>query len=381
MSGFLERLREAADWVRERLGTHLTLVWIFAPIILIALLVAGYGWWWRFVADEVRDRIGAVQTAQREAGRDLSWDSLVTDGFPYRVQTTVGALRFMAPDRGAAWDSERIVVRVQPLSLGQAEVQFEGQQHFFYARERWIETDARADTALVTIKGLRAAEQQVELAIERLTGKAKLDATEFNFIVDQMSGGLAVSDAGEHDGLPKVEFSARLSNIALQGNLDLPLGPAIGLIDVDAAAKMPANLPEASAAILFAEWKRTGTPIELRRFALEWGGISVEATGEFKIDPQSLPEGRFNLKLGNHPRILELLEARGWINAETRALTKRVLDVLAFMSGDAQRRVSVPMRIQQGAVYLGPAKVATLAPQPVVAQPGVPMDPAAPITP
>lgn len=380
MGGILERLRTGAAWVRERIGAQLSLVWIFAPIVLIALVIAGYGWWWRVVAEEVRDQIGAFQTAQRDAGRELSWDSLTTEGFPYRVQTTAGAVRFMAPDRGTAWDSERIVVQVQPLSLGQVDVSLEGQQHFFYARERWIETDARADKALVTIKGSGSAAQHIALDIERLTGKAKLDATEFNFIVDDAQGRLAVSEAGAADELPRVELTARLANVALQGNLDLALGPAIALIDIDAAAKMPANLPEASAATLFAEWRRTGTPVEIRRFQLEWGGISVDASGEFKIDAQSLPDGRFNLKLGNHPRILELLEAHGWINAETRALTKRVLDVLAFMSGDAQRRVSVPMRIHEGAVYLGPAKVATLAPQPVVAQPSLPAD-AAPPTP
>ncbi len=378
MSGILSQLREALDWVRARLGSHLSVLWIIAPIVLIAVVLAGYGWWWRVVADSVRDQIGQLQTAQREAGRDLSWDALTTRGFPYRVETTVGALHFTAPDRATAWDSERVVVNVHPLSLGQVEVSLEGQQHFFYARERWVETDVRADKALVNVRGLNTAETRIGIDIERLTGKAKLDATDVNFIVDQASGGFNVSEAHEGEPLPQVELLVRLNNVALQGNLDLPLGPTIALVDIDAAAKLPANLPEASAAILFAEWRRTGTPIEIRKLELEWGGVSVAATGEFKLDQQSLPEGKFNLKLGNHPRILELLEAQGLINTETRALTKKVLDVLAFMSGDAQRRVSVPMRIEQGAVYLGPAKVATIVPTPVVAQPALPAEPATP---
>ena len=43
-------------------------------------------------------------------------------------------------------------------------------------------------------------------------------------------------------------------------------------------------------------------------------------------------------------------------------MAKTVLDVLAFISGDKQRRVTVPLRIEKGDIYVGPAKVATLMP-------------------
>jgi hypothetical protein len=89
-----------------------------------------------------------------------------------------------------------------------------------------------------------------------------------------------------------------------------------------------------------------------------------------------MPEGRLSLTLGNHPRILELMRDAGWIRPETETIARKVLDVLAFMSGDDKRRVTVPLKIDKGDVYLGPARVATLTPQPVIAQPG-PMEPTA----
>ena len=83
------------------------------------------------------------------------------------------------------------------------------------------------------------------------------------------------------------------------------------------------------------------------------------------------------LTLGNHPRILELMRGYGWIDAKTETLAGKVLDVLAFMSGDAKRRVSVPLRFDKGVVYLGPARIAKMTPEPASAQ-LAPVDPALP---
>ena len=160
--------------------------------------------------------------------------------------------------------------------------------------------------------------------------------------------------------------------------MDLPLGSAIQLIAVDLSAGLPLKLPEPSLAALVNAWRRLGTPIEIRSFELDWGGVTVAAKGTFRLDQNALPEGRFLVTLGNHPRILELLEARGWINAEKRATTKKVLDVLAFMSGDSQRRVTVPLRIDKGDIYVGPVKVATLMPAPTAAVRIAPIEAGAP---
>jgi hypothetical protein len=39
-----------------------------------------------------------------------------------------------------------------------------------------------------------------------------------------------------------------------------------------------------------------------------------------------------------------------------------VLDVLAFVSGDPRRRITVPLRFESGEVYLGPARIMTMKP-------------------
>lgn len=375
MNGIVDRVHLALAWVRRRAAAHLTLVWIFLPVTLLALALAAYGWWWQVVAGSVRSAVTDFQNEQRTLGREVKWDAFAVAGFPYRIVGTLDAAHLTAPDRAVAYDGERIVVEVHPLAVNRVTFSLEGQQRIFHARERYVEANARADTSRITLASERGTEN-VSVEIKRLTGKGRLDDIDVNFIVEEAEGGLLVTAPEGRETLPRVELLARLKNVALQGNLDLPLGSAIAWIDVDAAVKMPANLPEASVPILFSEWRRTGTPIEIRRFELEWGGVSLAASGEVKIDAQSLPEGRLLLTIGNHPRILELMRAYGAITQETETLARKVLDVLAFMSGDKNRRVTVPLRIAEGTVYLGPAAVATLSPEPQVAQP-VPQEPVA----
>jgi hypothetical protein len=374
VAGFKNIFRSIERAFAERLA----LIALFAPIALGVVALGAYGLWWRTVADSVREQVAQFQVLQRTLGRDITWQTFQVGGFPYRVEGALNTLHFTAPDRGSAWDADRVVVHVPPLSLNRIALSFEGQQRYFYARERWIETNARADKALVTLGHARDGRERIKLDIERLTGKAKFDETEFNFIVDTAAGAALIEKALDAKALPRVDAAARLENVALQGGIDLPLGPSIQLIDFDAGVPVPTNMAEPSLAALLSEWRRTGAPIDLRRFEIAWGGVSVEAKGAFKLDEHAMPEGQFRVKLGNHPRILELLEAYGWIDAATRARAKKVLDMLAFMSGDKQRRITVPLRIEKGDVFVGPAKVASLLPAPTASMQLAPADPGAP---
>jgi hypothetical protein len=372
----MDRIHLFLAMVKRQALAHFTLLGIFLPVGLLALALAGYGWWWQVVADNMRSTVAAFQAGQTQAGHEVKWESFNVQGFPYRVLGTVSAMHLAVPERGAFYDGERIVVHLEPFSLNRMALSLEGQHRVFYTHEQWIEATARADKSLITLAG-EGDTQRIELDIERLTGKAKLDEKDFNFIVEMARGGLSISEVSESEPLPRVHLLARVKNVALQGNLDLPLGSSIAWLDMDIGAKLPANLAETPSSSLYAAWQQTGTPVEIRRFELEWGGISIAAAGEIKMDAQSLPEGHLRLTLGNHPRILELMRAYGWIKPETETLARKVLDVMAFMSGDEKRRVSVPLKFDKGIVYLGPAPIAKMTPEPASAQ-LAPVDPALP---
>lgn len=350
----------------QRLGRSITAHWrltlVLVPIAVLAMALAGYGWWWRFLADRVRESAAHLQTTQTALGRNLEWSAFEITGFPYLVDVSLSKARLVAPDLGTAWDGEKINVRIRPFSLNRISVSLEGNQHVFYVGDgRWIEADGVADKALLRAAN-RDGQQQVAADIERLTGKGKIDAADFNFILERASLGASLAPADKTSPYPRLDVTVHVTNLGLQGNIDFALGPAIEQFDVDAGIEVPPKLPINSLDALWAAWRQTNTPIDIRQFGFEWGGVSVAATGTLKFDTLQRPEGHLKLTLGNHSRILELLESSGWITKETHAAAKPVLDVLAFVSGDPRRRITVPLKFENGDVYLGPARIMKIEP-------------------
>jgi hypothetical protein len=360
----LTRLRSLGSWLRRQGALRWRSAVILIPVAALALGLAGYGVWWRLLADSVQGSLSTIQNEQKALGRNLEWNALTIDGFPYMVDATLSKLRLLAPDIGAVWDGERVVVRLRPLSPGSIRISLEGPQHFFHvANGRWIEGDVVADKALLSGRS-KDRMQSVTAEIERLTGKGKLDASDFSFILERGTAGLALNAAEGNASLPRLDISAQITNLALQGQVVLPLGPSIEQFSLDLGLSLPKTLPVATVDAIVQAWRATATPIEIRAFSFDWGGVHLSATGEILLNGKGLPEGYLKLTIGNHSRMLQVLEEMGWISSETHARAKPILDVMAFVSGDPKRKISVPLRFAGGDVYLGPARLLTLqAPQ------------------
>lgn len=361
----IHRVRGGLSWLARVVLVRGRAVLILLPVALIAVALAGYGWWWRILSERVQDTVMQIQAEQKQLGRSFGWSGFTIAGFPYEVEATLKQAQLLAPDVGTVWDGERVVVRLRPLSLETIKVSLEGEQHLLHvANGRWISADGRADRAILTGRSQDGV-QSVTATLEQLTGKARIDAADVNFILEQGSGGLTLTAPAAPGDLPRLDIALQARNLGLQGAVDLPLGPSIESLECDIGLSLPARLPVATLEAMFAGWRGTGTKLAVRRFSLDWGGVFLAATGDIGLDAQNTPEGYLTLTIGNHSRLLEVLEQQGLITPDTRGRAKPVLDVLAFVSGDPKRKISVPLRLAGGGVFLGPVRVATLAPAPL----------------
>ncbi len=354
LADFWMRLRLALAAVWMRLHAGIAGIWIFAPIAFIAFVLAGYTWWWQKVADGVRASADQFQIDQHAQGREAQWDALDLSGFPYRVEALISGPRVTAPDRGFAWDGKSVVLDVEPLKPGHIALSFQGHQHLLYAKDgRLVEGGADATKALVTIVAGLTGADELGLEIEGLSGQGDWNAKHVELVVQNATASARVSDDGDIDTTtPPIAFAATLNNIALRGDLVLPLGPTITLVDVQARFKFPTAPPDDANMNFLAAWRATQTPIEIQNFALDWGGVTVTASGELKLDAQTRAEGWLRLKVGNHRRLLEVLTAEGWISPDAQPSIAAALNTLAFMSGDPERRVDVTVRFANGNAFL-----------------------------
>jgi hypothetical protein len=365
-------------WMRLRTG--FAGVRIFIPIALIAVLLAGYTWWWQQVADSVRVSAGAFQLDQHALGRETLWDSVDVSGFPYRVEAQFKRPRITAPDRGIAWDGKSVVLSIQPLKPHHIALNFVGQQHVLYVKDgRLIDANVDASKALVNIVAGSNGAESMRLDVEGLSGQGEVNDKHIELVVQNAGASLDVEESDPDATTAPIAVTASLKNIALRGDLSLPFGPTIALVDLKAHLRYPSLAPEdGSIPSPLAAWRATNTPIEIDSFNLDWGGVTLEARGDLKLDAQTRPEGRLHLKIGNHRRLVEVLIAEGWISAEAQPNIDGALNTLAFMSGDPERRIDVTVRFNGGSAYLelfglvpirlGP--VSPLFPPPTIAMPG-----------
>ena len=390
LAEFWTRLRNAVVVFWWRLEAFSVAAWarllgafvgvrIFIPIAVVALLLAGYTWWWRQVAQSVRFSAEMFQSDQHALGREAQWDSLDISGFPYRVEALFNNPHVTAPDRGVAWDGKTVVVQIEPLKPRHISFSFEGHQHVLYAKDnRLIEGGIDANKAEVNIvAGLQGAEQ-IALALEGLSGQGEYNSRHVELVVQSASASADV-EASDHDAMTApIALSATLNNVAVRGDIVLPLGPTIALIDLKAHLRYPTLAPEGAVPSFFTAWRGTDTPVQIEAFKLDWGGVTIEAKGDIKLDAETRPQGRLHLKIGNHRHLIGVLKAQGLISPEAETNINTALNTLAFMSGDPERRIDVTLAFTGGVAYLelfglvpikiGP--VAPLFPPPTLAMPG-----------
>jgi hypothetical protein len=134
-----------------------------------------------------------------------------------------------------------------------------------------------------------------------------------------------------------------------------PLGDKIDELDFGATVKgrMPSGkLPDALTA-----WRDAGGKIELDNLRLKWGALDATATGTIALDPELQPTGAFSGAIQGYDQILTALVQNGQMRASDAGLARIALTFLAKAGPDGKPEVRTAFTIQNGQMFLGPAKL------------------------
>ena len=89
---------------------RLSRVGLFAPFVIVLVVLAGWTVWWFHLAGQVRDRIGGQVAALNDAGWAVSHSKTEIGGWPFRVRVSLGQTRVAAPS-GQALSSSDLVAQ------------------------------------------------------------------------------------------------------------------------------------------------------------------------------------------------------------------------------------------------------------------------------
>jgi hypothetical protein len=325
----------------------------FVILALLLVLLGGYSAYWLIVAGQIKDGVAAWAQAEQAEKVDVSWQKIGVTGFPFRCRI---AFETAVLRDGRVTPSPE--VRIPALSASVWPWDF----------DRWQLAAPKGLAAVLAGAGERPP---LKLAAHTAAGVLSVDpevgATLWLSLQDiTAEAGTAVpissADAWvilpakppqEHTE-PSVGVALDLRQLQLKGTASV-LSDTIDELAFGVTVK--GAIPSGKLAQAVAEWRDAGGTIELDNLDLMWGGLGATASGTIALDRELQPIGGLSGAVEGYDQILTALVQDGRIRAADAGLARLALAMLAKAGPDGKPQIRTAFTIQNGQMFLGPAKL------------------------
>ncbi len=330
----------------------------FGLVVFAALLVVGGGYtaFWFLVARRIEIGILDWARSQRADKIDASWQKIRVSGYPvgFRVDLDSAELRDGAVTPSPEFHISLLSGTARPWDLAD-----------------WQIAAPEGFTAELAAAGRRSPAKLIARTADGLTSiesdggwKLWLDLKD---IAVEGGARIRVSSARATVSVPPgpprghSEPAMDLAVDANQVNLPVAVGPLGDTIDeLDFSATLKGAMPSGKLADAVAAWRDAGGTIELDNLRLKWGALNATATGSIALDHELQPTGGFSGAIQGYDQILTALVQNGQMRATDAGLARIALTMLAKAGPDGKPEIRTAFTIQNGQMFLGPAKLGRL---------------------
>lgn len=340
-----------------------------AVLVALALAGLGYGAYWFHVAGELRKGIATWADQRRAAGWTVEFGDIKMDGFPLDIRARIPSPALATPDgalghgalwhgalgHGALWRADGVTARASPFDLTRVTVSAPGRHELAWNGRIAMAEAARLDVTLdVDSAGrLERADLAAALSID-LPGLGPLGIRSIDARMERLN-----KEAIGHDQ-PSASFAARLDELLLPDIPGLVIERRIRLAEISGRVMGgPSPAPPADA---IARWAAEGGSVEIERIVLEWEPLALEGEGTFALDPALQPLVALSARVRGYEGLMDRLSGAGVLDPANANLAKMLLTLMAKPDAQGRPAVPVPVTLQDGDLYLGPARVARVPP-------------------
>ena len=328
-------------------------------LIPFALLLAGvliHAAYWIYASGQIRAQAQDWIAAQEAAGYAIAHEGLSVGGYPFRFSLRADRPDIAAPEAEGGWR-----VRTDRLA---ATAQFYDLNHWILTPDgdvvlealtgegpaRWV---AGFDAARLSLAGTGGVTTRIGASVTALTLRAETGPAPG---VEAMGALNLTGFTGEGDALAlRVQADAlRLAPGVLDPALETAFGPQVELWRAEATLTEFEALARAGDP---AEWRRAGGVLDITRAQLIWGAADITGSGELTLDSELRPAGRLSVVVTDPETLIQALVAAGLVHDEQGD----ALSLAALMAPRREGGIALPFRLQDGGVFLGPARLGTFA--------------------
>jgi hypothetical protein len=327
----------------------------FGLVVFAALLAVGSGYtaFWFLVARRIETDILDWARSQRADRIDASWQKIRVSGYPvaFRVDLESAALRDGAVTPSPEFHISVLSGTARPWDLAD-----------------WQIAAPEGFTAELATAGRRSPAKLIARTADGLASIESDDGwklwLDLKDVIVEASAQIRVSSARAMVNVPRRlprghnEPAIGLAVDASQINLPLAVGPLGDTInELDFGATVKGVIPSGKLADAVAAWRDAGGKIELDNLRLKWGALDATATGTIALDQELQPTGGFSGAIQGYDQILTALVQNGQMRASDAGLARIALSLLAKTGPDGKPEIRTVFTIQNGQMFLGPAKL------------------------
>jgi len=323
--------------------------------ILAALLViaGAYSAYWFIVAGRIKEGVAAWAQSARAEKIDVSWRQIRVKGYPadLRVELEAAALRddglIPAPELRAPF----LAGTARPWDLADWQLTApEGFSGELVGLSGHKPLEMSADNA----DGVVAIEPDGGWKLWLRSQNAKIQAGEGAQIGSADTWVIVPQKPSSGPTEPPMALAVNAHQVRLSTRIE-PLGDTID--DLDFGFTVNGVIPRGKLAQAMAAWRDAGGMIELDNLHLRWGGLGATATGTIALDQKLQPIGGFSGAIQGYDQILTALVQSGRLRATDAGLARIALTMLAKAGPDGRPEIRTAFTIQNGEMFLGPAKL------------------------
>ncbi len=334
---------------------------LVAILLLLLLLAAAYGGFWYWAAEWTRAALQGWAQARRSEGFTIGWDRYAIAGFPLELRVSIEKPVFGKVGAAPGYEvrAPSLVAWARPWAL-----------------ERW-RFSASAGARLAIEPGplrppVRVQAASIDGAVApREDGVAGGLGRALTLTADEIA-----IDTGALIGVKHADLQAVLPQHGVASHLDIWISATVGASGITLPASVPplgatidrlaaqlavkGTIPPGPRRQALEAWRNDGGTVEIEDFMLAWGNLGLEAKGTLALDEALQPQAALGARIRGYSDIIDALVGAGTLRPGDGAVAKIGLGLLAKAGADGTPQIETPLTVQNGQLFMGPARVAKL---------------------
>jgi Uncharacterized protein conserved in bacteria (DUF2125) len=328
-----------------------------AAVAAVALLLAGYSAYWWMMAGRLDAGLDSWIVAEQQTGLTIDADRPRIGGYPLSFRTTFRHphVTGMLGGQPIDWQGADVAAWLWPFNLRSLHLTTTGDHQLAIGASRAMvhvdALDARLHfdaSGQVSIVGIESDKGTIALPDGRSTAFQSATAA-FD----------TPPAPPQSDRDPLMEFSMSATGLKLPPDVQLLTANPVDSVAVQGIVK--GQMPRAPLKQALAGWRDQGGAIEITAFSAAQAPLSVSGSATIALDADLQPIIAANLAAKGLGPAVDLLAQQKRIGANDVLKLKLFIAATEQKALDGGTQVTSGVTIQNGALYLGPFKIASVA--------------------